>query len=132
MILNKKGIIKQFGKFAVVGFTGTLVHLIVLFVLTEYFGVYYIVSSIFAFIFAVTNNFILNKIWTFNKTSRGRNIERYISFFIIAIIAFFVNLSILYFLTEYFGVYYMFSQLIAIAFSLWINFIGNRLLTFRR
>jgi putative flippase GtrA len=130
-MLSKKGLF-QFGKFAIVGFIGTLVHLTVLFILTEFFGVFYLVSAVFAFIVAVTNNFIFNKVWTFKESSNGRTHERYIIFFMVAIVAFFVNLSILYYVTEHLNVHYMISQLIAIAFSLWINFLGSKLFAFKK
>jgi dolichol-phosphate mannosyltransferase len=118
-------------RFGIVGLTGTLIHMLMLFILTEYAGIYYLYSAAFAFIFAVTSNFIFNKFWTFSKTSKGKNIKRYSIFFITAIIAFSVNITLLYIFTEFFLINYLLSQLIAIAFSFWINFIGSKMFAFR-
>jgi dolichol-phosphate mannosyltransferase len=123
---------RQFLKFAVVGFTGTLIHLLVLFVLTEFFGIYYIISSIIAFFFAVTNNFFLNKLWTFGYKDNRKFFMKYSQFLIISILALVVNVFILFTFTEFFKIYYLFSQIIAILFSLWINFFGNKIWTFRK
>jgi len=128
-MIKIKGVI-QFFKFAIVGIINTIINMSVLFILTEYFHIYYIISAIFAFIVAVTNSFILNKVWTF-KESKGKAIKRYLKFFTVSIIAFLINVSILYSLTEFFNVYYLISQIIGISVSLWVNFLGNKLWTFK-
>lgn len=127
----EKGDFKQFSKFAVVGVINTLINLVVLFVFTEYLGLYYIYSAIIAFLFAVTNSFILNTIWTFNSKISHKTTKRYTKFFIVSLMALMVNLLILYSLTEYFKLWYMLSQIIAIAISLWVNFFGNKNWTYR-
>ena len=66
-LLYKKEIILQFFKFATVGLTGTIINIIILYVLTEYFGVYYIISALIAIGTTLITNFIGNKIWTFRK-----------------------------------------------------------------
>ncbi len=126
----KKDDIRQFLKFATVGVFNTLINMSVLFVLTEFFHIYYILSAIFAFIVAVTNSFIWNKIWTFKEKLNDRFIKKYPKFLTISVLALLVNLSLLYILTEFLGIHYLVSQLIAIFFSLWINFLGNKLWTF--
>jgi len=126
----KKDTIKQFLKFAIIGVFNTLINMAVLFILTEYFNVYYMLSAIFAFIVAVTNSFIWNKIWTFKEKLNDRFIKKYPKFLTISVLALLVNLALLYTLTEFLGIYYLLSQLIAVFFSLWVNFLGNKLWTF--
>lgn len=124
--------VKQFLKFSVVGFLGTIVNLIVLYLLTEFFGVYYLLSAFFAFIAAVINNFIWNKVWTFKEKFNHKPVTKFGQFFFVSLIALGVNLSFLYLFTEVFGIYYLVSQVFAIIISLVINFIGNKLWTFRK
>jgi putative flippase GtrA len=128
----EKKVIIQFFKFAVVGGINTLINMGVLFIFTEYFKIYYLISAIFAFMVAVTNSFILNKIWTFKEDIKERVAKKYSKFFIISIIALLVNLFFLFLLTDVFKLYYLISQIIAICLSLWINFFGNKLWTFKR
>ena len=80
--LQKKSV-KEFFKFVCVGFIGTGLHLVVLYVFTEFFGIYYILSSIFGFCFGVTNNFILNKIWTFKEKLSHGVIKKYYKSFVL-------------------------------------------------
>lgn len=130
-LINKQNFY-EFIRFSIVGVINTLVNLAVLFVLTEFFGVYYVISAVFAFIAAVTNSFVLNKTWTFKYKTKNNLSKKYTQFFMVSIIAFIVNLLILYFLTEYLHFYYMTSQIIGIIFNLIINFLGNKLWTFKK
>jgi putative flippase GtrA len=121
----------EFIKFAIVGVVNTIIHMTILYILTEYFGVYYILASLIGFLVAVTNSFILNTIWTFNKDIREKAGVRYSKFFITSIIAAGVNMGLLYLITEYFGIWYMLSQIIATGISLILNFIGNKYWTYK-
>lgn len=123
--------IRQLFRFGVVGVLNTLINLLVLYILTEFFGVYYLVSAIFAFIVAVTNSFILNKIWTFEEKIKHKVYSRYFKFIIISLIALIFNLALLYLLVEYFKIWYMLAQLIGVVLNLIINFLGNKLWTFK-
>lgn len=128
----KKDTIMQFVRFAMVGVIGTFVNIFILYLLTEYYNIYYMVSAFFGFIVAATINFILNKIWTFGESLKTNLTQKYAQFFIVSLIALTVNIIFLYIFTEYFKVYYIVSQIIAIGLSLIINFIGNKIWTFRK
>ena len=130
--LHHKKITNEFIKFAFVGLIGTFINLLVLYSLTEFAGFYYIISAIFAFVVSATNNFILNKIWTFKEKIRHRIFSKYFKFFSVSIIALLVNLLFLYLFTEFFKIYYMVSQVLAIGAALIINFLGNKIWTFRK
>lgn len=131
-IPHKKNVIKEFFKFAFVGFIGTIINLAVLYYFTEFFGVYYIISAVFAFIIAATSNFIVNKVWTFKEKITDRTFRKYFQFFSVSLIALIVNLFFLYILTEFFGIYYIISEIIAIGIALSINFLGNKIWTFNK
>jgi dolichol-phosphate mannosyltransferase len=128
----KKDLFIQFFKFALVGGLGTVINLAVLYALTEYLGLYYLLSAFFAFLVAVTNNFIWNKVWTFRERIGEKTAVKYNKFFFVSVIALVVNLLFLYFFTEFLGIYYLVSQVLAIALALIINFLGNKCWTFRR
>ena len=123
---------RQFLKFAFVGFIGTLLNLAVLFTFTEFFGLYYIFSALIAFIVADTNNFILNKVFTFRERLRHKTAHKFGKFVLVSIAAICVNLTFLYIFTEFFGLYYIFSEIAAICIAMSINFTGNRKWTFRK
>lgn len=126
----KKHVFKEFVSFAFVGFIGTIVNLFVLFLLTEFLGLYYLLSAIISFLVAMTNNFILNKKFTFKEKLNHEFTKKYGKFFLVSMVALGVNLLFLYIFTELIGIYYLVSQIFAIGIALIINFIGNKIWTF--
>jgi len=128
--LFKLQITKEFSKFAVVGVINTVIHMVFLFIFTAFFSIWYMLSSFFAFLIAVSNSFIMNTVWTFKKDIKHKTATRYGKFFIVSIIAAVSNLFFLYVFTEFAGLWYMLSQLIAIVLTLMINFVGNKLWTY--
>lgn len=126
----KKNVMGEFFKFGVVGIVGMFVNLAILYYFTEYFGIWYMVSAVFAFLFAMTLNFLLNKIWTFKESFRLSVGKKYLQFSLISVVALVVNLVFLYLFTEVFGIYYLISQVFAIGIAFFVNFAGNKIWTF--
>lgn len=124
--------IKEIFKFGIVGFLGTLVNILFLYLFTEIFGIYYLFSAIFSFFIAMSNNFIFNKVWTFGENLRNKVTKKYLQFGFVSIVALLFNLIFLYFFTEIVGIHYLVSQVLAILLSFGFNFIGNKFLTFKR
>lgn len=118
-------------KFSIVGLSGVLVNMLVLYGLTEYFKIYYIISSIIAIELSILANYTLNDLWTWADRQKnnlyGRIIRYHLSVGITAVLA---NGLLLIILTEVFGVYYLASNLIGIAAGMMMNFILNDLWTF--
>src|SRR5438105_1197303 len=56
----------QLVRFSIAGGTGYVINLVVYSALVEALGVHYIPAAMLAFCVAVTNNFLLNRQWTFN------------------------------------------------------------------
>jgi dolichol-phosphate mannosyltransferase len=59
---------KQFLKYGVVGASGFLLHISLVYMLTEWLGLWYMQSTVMAACVAWMSNFTFNKLWTF----RGR------------------------------------------------------------
>ncbi|MFX0186814.1 MAG: GtrA family protein [Candidatus Hodarchaeota archaeon] len=130
-LFTSKAFIKQGIKFAFVGAIGTFVNLSILYLLTDIFGILYLISETFAFVIALLNNYILNKVETFEEDIQEKVMGKGIKFAIICIIALLVNLTILFILVEYFGIFYLLAEIFAIFGAFLINFLGNRFWTFR-
>src|SRR3989338_1797698 len=127
----RKEIVWQFLKFSFVGLIGTFINIFILYILTEYARIYYLISALCAFLVALSTNFIFNKIWTFGEKISEQIEKKYVNFFLVSTSALSVNLFFLYILTEFLGIYYIISGILAIGISLMINFIGNKIWTFR-
>ena len=128
----KRETIRQFVKFGIIGIVNTLINLGCLYIFTEFFKIYYILSAVLAFLVAVTNSFVLNKIWTFKEKIYEDTSKKYVKFMIISVTALLVNLAILYFFTEFLHLHYLISQIIATGTNLIINFLGSKLWTFKK
>lgn len=129
----KKPNLSQLIKFCIVGGIGTIINLGILYILVEFFNVWYIFSAIFAFIISLTNNFILNKFWTFKNYLKQKFILtiQYLKFFIVSVFALGINLIFLYIFVEYFHLWYIFSQFLSIVIAMLINFVGNKFWIFK-
>lgn len=122
----------QFFKFCLVGGLGVLVNLGILYSSVEFLGVWYIFAAMLAFVGAVSSNFILNKIWTFEDRKRGIAVAgQYWKFFITCTSGLLINLAVLYLLVEYGHLWYMLSQLLAIGTALINNFLGSKYWVFK-
>lgn len=119
----------QLFKFGVVGVTGYGVNLVVFAMLTEALDVHHIVAAVGAFCVAVTNNFVWNREWTF-KARDGHPGFQAARFFAVSLVGLGFNLVVLELLVSVVGLAELPSQAIAVAVSMPVNFVGNKLWTF--
>ncbi len=128
---NRKRTGKEAVKYTLVSFTGGALNLAILYSLTEFLGVYYIISAIIGFMVGGINNFTLDKIWTFKEKLKDKYFKEYFHFFSISIFSHVLSILFLYLLTEFAGIFYIFSQIIAMITAGSLNFIINKIYTFR-
>lgn len=119
----------QLVKFAVVGASGYVVNLVVFAFTHEQFGLHYMLAAIVAFCFAVLNNFWWNRHWTFQAKAGHAGFQA-ARFFVVSLVALAANLVLLKLLVVA-GVRPLVGQAIAIACVTPVNFIGNKLWSFR-
>ena len=119
----------QLFKFGVVGGAGYVINLIVFAALTEGADVHHIAAAVGSFCVAVTNNFLLNRHWTF-QASGGHAGFQAARFFAVSLLALGVNLALLYLLVDVGSAPELPSQAVAVAGAMPFNFIGNKLWTF--
>jgi len=132
---DKLGRISLFAKHAfkyyLVGASGILVNLGILFVLTEYGELWYLLSSTIAIYASITSNFLLNKSWTFRDTViKQRSFLMYGKFIGVSLVGMGIQLGFNYMFVEKLSVYYLLAALISIMIASSVNFVLNRRLTF--
>ena len=99
-------------RFCVAGAAGVIVYYATLYGLTEYFGVWYIVSAVVGFILNTGLNFMLQKFWTF-QNKETHMIGRLLVLYIIMFVSFFVgNIVFLYLMVECLHMWYIGAQMI--------------------
>jgi dolichol-phosphate mannosyltransferase len=127
--LRRRGNWEQLAKFCVVGATGYVVNLVVYTALLRGLDVHYIPAAVGSFLVAVTNNYTWNRLWTFHH-SRGPVVMQGLRFFVVSALALFANLIVLHLLVQL-GVGEVAAQAIAIVLVTPVNFVGNKLWSFR-
>lgn len=124
----------QLFHFAVVGGTGYVVNLFVFSLLTSGANLNHLLAAVGAFAVAVTNNFLLNRHWTFRRqgsveSHAGFQAARFLT---VSTVGLAVNLVVLAALVDGAGMGELPGQAIAVALATPVNFVGNKLWTFTR
>jgi putative flippase GtrA len=122
---------EQLVKFCVVGASGYAVNLVVYVLLLKGAGLHYMPAAIGSFLVAVTNNYVWNRRWTF-RGQRGHVVFQWLRFLVVSTLALGANLVVLYVLVEAGLSDAIVAQAIAIVLVTPVNFIGNKLWSFRR
>ena len=119
----------QLARFCVVGTSGYVVNLAVFVVLLKGFDFHYLLAATCSFLVAVTNNYTWNRLWTF-RGQRGHVAYQGLRFLIVSIVALDANLLILHGLVQL-GLSKVLAQALAIILVTPLNFVGNKLWSFR-
>ena len=119
----------QLAKFAVVGVSGYAINLAVYTALLKGAGFHYAAAATCSFLVAVTNNYTWNRLWTFHD-QRGHVGWQGLRFLVVALVAYIANLALLAGLISL-GVDKVLAQAIAVVLVTPLNFVGNKLWSFR-
>jgi dolichyl-phosphate beta-glucosyltransferase len=122
--------IRKFFKYSLVGTSGTILDLLAIYIFVEFLYLNVILAAILAFIVAATNNFVLNKIWTFNNKSKEYR-HQYLKFIIVSVIGLTITIFLMYIFNTILGIWYLIAKLMTSGIVLFWNFLGNRLWTFK-
>jgi len=120
----------QLVKFGVVGASGYLVNLAVYTLLLKDAGLHYVAAATGSFLIAASWNYCWNRTWTF-RAQRGNFGIQGMRFFIVSATVYGANIGLLAALISS-GVGKIVAQAIAILLVTPLNFLGNKLWSFRR
>jgi putative flippase GtrA len=127
--LRRRANWEQLVKFCLVGVTGYVVNLAVYTALLRGAGLHYLPAAIGSFLVAVSNNYWWNRHWTF-RGQRGHVVFQGLRFLVVSTLALAANLVVLYLLVTA-GLGEVVAQAIAIMLVTPVNFVGNKLWSFR-
>jgi dolichol-phosphate mannosyltransferase len=127
------GGLRRFLNFCLVGALGVVVNVGLLWLLTEFLGIFYILSAAVSIETSILFNFALNDLWTFrDRRQLGSNtLARVMKYNLTCAVGVGINLGILALLSEAFGIYYIISNLIGIAGATLWNFTISTLWAWR-
>ena len=119
-------------KFSIVGAIGAGINTGFLWVFTDVAGIFYLYSSAIAIEIAIILQFLMNDRWTF-KEQKTTHVEQFIKRILKSNLwrsgGLVVNIGVLYFLTEYVGVYYLLSNIVGIICAFLLNYLFESRLT---
>ncbi|RVT78420.1 GtrA family protein [Flavobacterium sufflavum] len=122
--------ILKFFKFGLVGFTGLVIDFGITWICKEKLNLNKYVANGFGFLFGVTNNYFLNKYFTFDNHNPEIGLQ-FLSFLIIAIIGFSINTGFLYSLQKKTKINFYVCKIIVTAVVFIWNFGANTFYTFK-
>ncbi|HEY5058058.1 MAG TPA: GtrA family protein [Gaiellaceae bacterium] len=119
---------EQLAKFSVVGAVGYAINLAVYAGLLHA-GLHYLLAATCSFFVAVASNYTWNRLWTFRDRRAGVAAQG-ARFFVVALASLVANLLVLQLMIA-FGTDKLIGQALAIMLVMPLNFIGNKLWSFR-
>jgi putative flippase GtrA len=124
-------VLLQFLRYTCVGGIAFSVDFSTLFILTELFGIYYLISAAFAFVLGLVTNYCASVLWVFNKRTLQSRFLEFAAFALIGLVGLGLNEFFLWLFTEEFAIHYLLSKMISAVLVYLFNFISRRLVLFR-
>ncbi len=116
-------------RFGIVGASGYVVNLLTFALATQLLSVDYRLAAVAAFLVAVSNNFVWNRMWTFRAFDAAAH-RQAVRFLTVSVLAFSLSLGILEVLVALAGVSELPAQALAVVLAMPLNFVLNKLWTF--
>lgn len=121
-----KKLIDQIIKFGIIGVIAFFIDYALLYSLTEFLHIHYLISAIISFTVSVIFNYIASIKWVFVTDSKKTS-STFIVFIILSVIGLAINQLIMYLGVEIFHLYYMFTKIFATAIVMVYNFITRKI-----
>ncbi len=126
LIQKNQKLVNQILKFGVVGVIAFLIDYGLLYILTEYANIYYLISSIISFTVSLIFNYILSIKWVFDVTKK-QTYKEVIVFVVLSVIGLGINQLVMYLGSDIMHIYYMLTKLVATAIVMVWNFITRKI-----
>lgn len=119
-------------KFGVVGVINTIIDFSVYNILIVYALFPVLGANTISFTLAVINSFFLNKFWTFGSRSRHNITAQFIKFVLVSLVGLLLSNLTVYVTNIQLDWHYNIAKVISIAVVLVWNFLGYKLLVFKK
>ena len=119
-------LIQQIAKFGVVGILATLLDYGLLFALTEWAGLYYLLSSMLSFSISTIFNYIASVRWVFAVNQEYSKTRNFVLFVILSIIGLGLYAFVMWVGVEFLHWHYMLVKIGAAALVMVWNFITRK------
>lgn len=126
LLKKHKKLVDQILKFGVVGGLAFLIDYGLLYFLTEYLHIYYLISSVISFTVSLIFNYILSIKWVFDVTKK-QTYKEVIIFVVLSVMGLGINQLVMYVGSDLLHIHYMFTKLVATAIVMVWNFVTRKI-----
>jgi putative flippase GtrA len=120
--LVKSETFTQAAKYFIVGGSCTVFDFSMLFIFTHFLKINYLPSSILAFTISAIVNYYLCVSWVFSIRVVEKRHREFIYYLLLSVMGLGISTLLIWTLTEFLGLYFMLSKLIATFVTYWCNF----------
>ena len=124
---NTKKLCSQIIKLGFVGGTAFVIDAGLLFLLTEFCGIHYLISGMISFTASVIYNYILSVKWVFDAKKDANKTQEFIVFIVLSVIGLGINQLFMWLFVDMMHIYYMLSKIIATVIVMVYNFITRKI-----
>jgi putative flippase GtrA len=121
----------QLFRYTFVGGIAFIVDFSTLFVFTEIFAIYYLISAAIAFLLGLATNYFLSIFWVFHKHTMSNRWHEFGIFALIGIVGLGLNEFFIWFFTEHIHFHYLLSKIVSTVFVYLWNFFARKFILFR-
>lgn len=129
---SKKKLLYQIIKFGFVGGTAFIIDAGLLFLLTEFCSLHYLVSGVISFTVSVIYNYILSIKWVFDAKQNTDKTKELAVFIGLSVIGLGINQIFMWILVDWIHIYYMLSKVIATFIVMVYNFVTRKIFIERK
>ena len=112
----------QFFRYCIVGGVAFIVDFTLLFLLTEFGHIHYLLSASVAFMAGIAVNYVLSVSWVFDHRSLNNKVHEFAIFAVVGILGLAFNAALMWLFTELVGFYYLVSKMVTGALIFLFNF----------
>ncbi len=123
-------VLVQLTRYAIVGALASFVDFGLLFAITQYLKINYLISAAVGFSAGVFINYILCTTWVFRKRTQENRLFEFLIFLSIGLIGLAINETAMWFLTERIHFHYLLSKTDSVAIVFFWNFFARRVALF--
>src|SRR3989338_3757285 len=120
----------QFFRYFIVGGVAFIVDFTLLFLLTEFGHIHYLLSASVAFMAGIAVNYVLSVSWVFDHRSLNNKVHEFAIFAVVGILGLAFNAALMWLFTELVGFHYLGSKMVAAVLIFLFNFGARKVLLF--
>ena len=128
---NTNNTLIQLFRYTFVGGVAYVVDFGLLYSLTEFLNLHYLISAAISFILGLITNYILSIAWVFSKRKLNSKPLEFVIFTSVGIIGLGLNELFIWFFTEWVHFHYLVSKLVSTVFVYLWNFVARKYILFR-